>query len=80
MRRLSRASPKILDFFEGTENGVLAAVIFIYANFTSSALTKAADIGCPLWVISDRPIQRQSRPMSAVTPIPDKGGHGLIVR
>src|SRR5450759_3196180 len=25
--------------------------------------------GCPLWVIRDRAIQRQCRPMSAVTPI-----------
>ena len=36
----------------------------------------------PLWVISDRAIQRQGRPMSAVTPTPiaDKGGCNRIVR
>jgi hypothetical protein len=35
---------------------------------------------CRSWVISDRSIQRQSRPMSAVPPIADKRGRNLIVR
>ena len=40
MRRLIHAIPKILNFFEGTENGALAIVVFIYVNFRSSALAK----------------------------------------
>ena len=39
-----------------------------------------AQTECPLWVIRDRAIQRQSRPISAVTPIPDIRGCSRIVR
>ena len=35
---------------------------------------------CPLRVISDRPLQRQGRPMSALAPIGDKTLRGQFVR
>src|SRR5450830_1550171 len=44
------------------------------------ALTASALARLLLWVISDRAIQRQCRPMSAVTPKADKRGCGGLVR
>ena len=48
-----------------------------HESFDGSGWAKEAEAGsCLQWVIFDRPRQRQSRPMSAVTPIADERGHG----